>query len=61
MQHYARIRSLRSDQRQKDSQVKLEHAANNHNLKEVISTIYKETSSNLKKNKALGTRNEERK
>ena len=36
MRHHARIGSLRSDQRQKNSQAKFEHAANNTNLKKLL-------------------------
>ena len=36
MHHHARIRSLRSDQRQKNSQAKFEHVANTTNLKKLL-------------------------
>ena len=60
MRHHARIRSLRSDQRQKNSQAKFEHATNNANLKKIITDVNAKTKRNMKKDQSLSSQREER-
>ena len=47
--HFARIRSLRSEEKQKLNAAKHEHTANEHNVNNIISNVANETKRSFKK------------
>ena len=57
MHHHARIRALRSDQKQNSCQEKYEHANTSTNFKNIIYDVNDKTKRNFKRNDRLSNQN----
>ena len=55
--HFARIRSLRSEEKQKLNAAKHEHAANDHNINNATSNVANEAKRNVKKEESATLKN----
>ena len=60
--HFARIRSLRSEEKQKFNAAKYEHVTNDHDVNNIVHEVAKETKRNFKTKESatLKTRNDKK-